>query len=214
MTNANIDKVLPRKEKTSAWKCFKITTSRAKKWTCQCLNQRKYQSRNFPTGKNSFPESKKPLELWALAAPKLGKLWTGEGWEMAIKGRCFGCRSHRAHFSPLGFSGGSWGRSRAGSSAQLGVWRVAVPQPGDRECLCRASRGTHRVWVGLAGAGASRRIPERPEQPLVPLLFLGQGSVLWGPCPCLPIPANSWAGFLLKSSQCMEANQRHDEHST
>lgn len=193
MTNANIDKVLPRKEKTSAWKCFKITTSRAKKWTCQCLNQRKYQSRNFPTGKNSFPESKKPLELWALAAPKLGKLWTGEGWEMAIKGRCFGCRSHRAHFSPLGFSGGSWGRSRAGSSARLGVWRVAVPQPGDRECLCRtpgAHTGCGWAWLGLVPHAGSLRDQSSPWYH-----FCSWGRALCSGGPAHACPSQQTAGL-------------------
>lgn len=73
---------------------------------------KKISEEEFSYRKNSFLEPKKPLELWALAAPRLGqvqdrdKRWTHEGDVLAVGQRTqctfLPCRVFEGHAERVG----------------------------------------------------------------------------------------------------------------
>lgn len=205
-----------QEKKTSAWRCLKIPSSRTKKCSCHYLHQRRYQSR-------SFPEPRKPLELWALAVPRLGQdreeRWTEKAIFDSVK-------TQGLPLFPLGFlwrfhrDRAGWGgtaRLRSGS-------RVAVPQLGDSWAFVRGGWppagcpwvGVRLRWVLLC---ATRSEPScENHEPCFPTgtacpaamhlsgglsSHTGEGS----------FPANTRWMFPLKSFKWVEANRRRAEGS-
>lgn len=206
-----------QEKKTSAWRCLKIPSSRTKKCSCRYLHRRRYQSR-------SFPEPRKPLELWALAVPRLGqdrdKRWTEKAIFDSVK-------TQGVPFFPLGFlwgfhgDGAGWGgtaRLRSGS-------RVAVPQPGDgwawkgaayRE---RGARGLGLGWGGCCCAPPGRSGAVKTMSPVSPLAppacpgAMHSSGGLWSLTGEGSLPANTRWTFPLKSFKWVEASRRWAEGS-
>lgn len=212
---------LVQEKKTSACRWLKITSLHAKKRSCHYLNQRRYQSR-------SFPEPKKPLELWARAAPRLGQLWAGQREKTNRKGD-FLTVGQNTRPSPLWAFSGGFLRARAeqGGTARLGSGlRVAMPQLGDSRAFvrgphCRCSTcGLGFGWGWCCYAWPVRAEVQRPRPPLphwhhlpwgnAPLSWSGGLCSHTGKC---SFPADTWWRFHLKSFKWMEANWRHAERS-